>query len=260
MSSRRLWVGGLCGAAVAAIGLWPGPLREVSGASFEPHRSQAVRALARARKSRKFGDRELAARAYLEVAEQFAELPEVTAEASFRAGEILRAAACEERAREAFLWARDRGGGEFALRAVLELAHLDRRSGSFESALVGYARVQESAGSARWVDEARYWAGRTCVELGRTREACGYLRRAAESAADPADRVRAYDAWMSVYLAEPDLEAAAGVLHAARQALASQCAERTEVGVRTRRAFDSMRSPARLVEALAERHMHAEGR
>ncbi len=240
--------------AIGVAAAWPPASRLPTPDDGATAQRAAERALVGARRKRNDPDRSAVAGAHRAVAERFPEVPSVAAEALFRAAEVLRADGDSAAASAAFQQVRAIAPeDEFAQRATLELAHLDRRRGAYEEALAGYVRALEEAASMRRADEARYWAGRMCLALGRTHEAVAHLRRTSLHAADPVDRVRAFDAWMTVYLDSDDLEAAAGVWYHALVTLAPVVAERSADGERTRRALERSRSPSRLVELVHER-------
>ena len=89
---------------------------------------------------------------------------------------------------------------------------------------------------------------------GRVLEARRVWRRVADTAQDPLDRIRAFDELGLSWLSSGDLEAAAGVLDACRNTLASIAREVTVRGARVRRALTGMRvvrDLPRFIEARA---------
>ena len=177
-------------------------------------------------------------------------------EAAFRSGEIARASGRFDESCRSFAEAEMLDPvGVFGWRAHLERAHIARRSGRAEDALRLYADVfGDVRCKTRYRDEAAFWAGRTQAERGRSIDARAWFRWVCEHAEDPARRVRAYDEWMLGFVAEGDLEAAAGVLAQLRVRIAERLRESTDSGERTRRAFASMRAPKKLEEAVRTRH------
>jgi tetratricopeptide (TPR) repeat protein len=192
--------------------------------------------------------------AYRDLRTRFGDQPHVVAEASFRAGELLRAAG-DAAAREEFERAWRRGlGSDWRARAGLELGHLARRAQDDSRALACYRRVltdTSSAPSRR--DEAALWAGRCCVELGREDEARDLWERVATQAMDPCDRVAAHDELALLWIAAGDLEAAAGELERARAGVRERALERTPLGARVRSALRRMRAVTRLRARVAAR-------
>jgi tetratricopeptide (TPR) repeat protein len=192
---------------------------------------------------------------YREVRERFPGQSAAIAESAFRAGELLRSSGAEREARAEFELARAAGAGTpFRARAGLELGHLARRAELYEDALAHYRGVLGEAESpAAQRDQAALWAGRTCVELRRDKEARELFRRAAEVALDPCDRVEAYDALALGWIDAGDLEAAAGELARGREALRAAALEATPTGARVRSALLNMRAVERLKRAIAQR-------
>jgi tetratricopeptide (TPR) repeat protein len=192
---------------------------------------------------------------YRAVRERYPAQSAEIAEAAFRAGELLRSSGAGREAGEEFELARAAGSGTpFRARAGLELGHLARRAELFEDALAQYRGVLGDAQSpAAQRDQASLWAGRTCVELGREKEARELFRRAAEQALDPCDRVEAYDALALGWIDAGDLEAAAGELARGREALREAALEATPTGARVRSALLNMRAVERLKRAIAQR-------
>jgi tetratricopeptide (TPR) repeat protein len=193
--------------------------------------------------------------AYRAVRQGFPAEKAAVAEASFRAGELLRSSGSAGEARAEFELARAAGAGTpFRARAGLELGHLARRAELHEDALARYREVlSDEDCPAQQRDQAWLWAGRACAELGRAAEARELLRRAAERAQDPCDRVEAYDALALAWIAAGDLEAAAGELARCREALRDAALEATPSGARVRSALVNLRAVERLKRAIASR-------
>ena len=196
-----------------------------------------------------------AAEAYRAVRRYFPAQREVGGEAAFRAGELLRAGAEDERALAEFRTARAlAAGGEFAVRAALEIAHLHRRRGDSSEALEAYLTVvTDLRAEPRWRDDAAIWAGRVWYETGRVEEARLWWNRVARGAEDPHDRLRAYDQLALARVDEGDLEGAAGVLELCRRGLSDVALEETPRGERLRNALMNMRALDALRRAIARR-------
>jgi tetratricopeptide (TPR) repeat protein len=177
------------------------------------------------------------------------------AEASFRAGELLRAAGDSEGATAEFQAAREqKGDSPFRVRALLELGHLQRKAKAFDKALACYeAALADRGASAAQRDDASLWAGTTYLDLERPADARRVWQRVADSGEDPLDRIRAFDCSASSLVAAGDLEGAAGMLQRCREALAGPAAEETRTGERVRSALQNMRAVEELQRAVARK-------
>ena len=186
----------------------------------------------------------------------FPESRACVAEASFRAGEILRADGDIEGARAEFEYVRGLGSGvPYRARAGIELGHIERRARRWSHALDHYLGVAAELDTpSRWRDDASIWAGKVHVLRGTFDEGRRLLKHIAASSSDPLERVRAYDEWALSYLPSDDPEASAGVLATCRSELARFAVEETELGARVRDALARMRCIRALVRAIARRN------
>jgi len=200
--------------------------------------------------------RRLAVEAYQAVRHYHPQERGLGAEASFRAGELLRAAGREiesiDEFRQAVRLGRDT---EFRARARLEIGHVRRRRDEARLALDAYLEVaSDASAAARHRDDAWLWAGRLWCAQGRVEDARRAWRGVADDGADPLDRVLAHDliavSWIEH---EEDLEAAAGVLEECRRALSAPSLEETRSGERVRNALLRMRVVPLLKERVARR-------
>jgi tetratricopeptide (TPR) repeat protein len=200
--------------------------------------------------------RKLAIEGYRSVREYFGGDAAACAEAAFRAGELLRAGDDVAGAQSEFAIARDRGTGTgFQVRAMMEIAHLDRRAKRLEKALDGYeAVVGCDAATARQKDDASLWSGRVYEALERPKDARRVWQRVADKGDDPLDRIRAWDLMASMLVDQGDLEGAAGLLEKCREALSEVSQEESKLGERVRTALSSMRSQEELARAVEKRH------
>jgi tetratricopeptide (TPR) repeat protein len=203
----------------------------------------------------KVAARKQAIEGYRSVREFFNSNAAACAEASFRAGELLRSANDVAGAQSEFKIARDRGAGTaFRVRAMLEMGHLDRRAKRFDSALAAFeAVIAEESATTRQKDEASLWAGRVYVELARPADAQRVWKRVADSAEDPLDRIHAYDYLALALVEQGDLEGAAGMLERCREALSDAAQEESKLGERVRSALSGMRAIDDLAAAIAKR-------
>jgi tetratricopeptide (TPR) repeat protein len=219
-------------------------------------RGDALRREARASSGRE--RLELRARAvgvYRALREHFPEARADGAEAAFRAGELLRADGDARGARSEFQAAAALATeAASAARAGLELGHLDRRAGLHAEALAAYLAVAGAQATPRpQRDRALLWVARSQADLDRPSEARATLAQLAREARDPCLRVEAHDERALTWIAEGDLEAAAGELDLCRRSLRARAAEETPQGERVRSALRRMRAVARLARAVAER-------
>lgn len=199
--------------------------------------------------------RKLAVEAYQSVRVFHPEARAVAAEAAFRAGEILRSAEQDGPAAAEFRWCAEHARGtDFRARARLELGHLERRAERWREAVELYVDVAadpEAAPARR--EDAWLWAGTAWSALGRAEDARTAWRRVAEQGSDDLLRVRAFDELALAWLVTGDLEAAAGELARALEALSPRALEETESGERVRDALLRMRIVTELPRAIAAR-------
>jgi len=185
---------------------------------------------------------------------------EVTGEAAFRAGELLRVfgwmgpeyldAALVEFDLASLLGR----GTPFEARAVLETGHIHRRRSNLVRAVEAYRGLAGNASASTGRrDEAAIWEGRVLITLGRYPEARGALGPVAERGRNPLDRVRAHDYLIRAWIGAGDLEAAAGALGECRAALGPISGEATEMGRRVRSALERMTAVAALQRAITLR-------
>lgn len=193
--------------------------------------------------------------AYRSVREYFGGDANASAEAAYRAGELLRSADDTAGALAEFTIARDRGAGtDFRVRAMLEIGHLERRAKRMQQAIAAYETVvADETASARQKDEASLWVGRVYADLERLADARRVWQRVADKGDDPLDRIRAYDLMTSALVDAGDLEGAAGTLERCREALAEVAQEESKLGERVRSALSAMRCVDELARAVEKR-------
>jgi tetratricopeptide (TPR) repeat protein len=199
--------------------------------------------------------RRAAIEAYRAVCLRFQNDGKACAEASFRAGELLRAAGDGPAAIAEFERARERGAETpFRVRAMLEIGHVLRREGKSAEALGAYeTAVAEPRATPSQRDDASYWIGRVHLADGRVTDARRSWERVALRAEDPLARIRAWDAIALTFVASGDLEGAAGVIERCREALSEHADEETKLGERVRDALSTMRVLDDLQRAVRDR-------
>jgi tetratricopeptide (TPR) repeat protein len=182
------------------------------------------------------------------------------AEASFRAGELLRSAGDLEGAAAEFQLAREqKGESAFRVRAVLELGHLQRKAKALDKALACYEAVLADTGATgAQRDDASLWAGAVYQELERPADARRVWQRVADTGEDALDRIRAFDRIASLLVDTGDLEGAAGTLERCKEVLAAPAAEETRNGERVRSALANMRAVEELQRAVERKQSGGE--
>lgn len=199
--------------------------------------------------------RRTAIEAYRAVREHFAADSRACAEASFRAGELLRATSDAAGAIAEFQIARERGAETpFRARAGLEIGHIHRRGRKHAETLTAYEGVLADPGATPpQRDDASYWIGQVHLADGRIEDARRAWKRVAEDGEDPLDRIRSWDCIALTFVQSGDLEGAAGVVERCREALSEVSAEETRLGERVRDALSTMRALDDLQRAVQER-------
>ncbi|MBL8857313.1 MAG: hypothetical protein JNL28_02255 [Planctomycetes bacterium] len=251
-------------AAALALRAPPGevsttPRQENAKAQLE-HATSVKKAMRGAEGEARERARDEAVRAYRAVREYFAGDVALCAEAAFRAGELLRSTDDTAGAQAEFTFARDRGAGtDFRVRAMLELAHLERRAKHAQPAIAAYESViAEETATARQKDDARLWLGRMFADLERVPDARRVWQKVADKGDDPLDRIRAFDLIASSLVDSGDLEGAAGMLERCRESLSEVSAEETRLGERVRSSLAAMRSIEQLARAIEKRRNESE--
>lgn len=182
------------------------------------------------------------------------------AEASFRAGELLRAAGDLAGAAAEFQAAREqKGESPFRVRALLEIGHLQRAAKDHEKALASYEAVlADPSATPGQRDDASLWSGSVYRELKRPADARRVWQRVADKGEDPLDRIRAFDEIALLLVESGDLEGAAGMLERCKEVLAGPAAEETRTGERVRSALANMRAVGELQRAVERKQSGGE--
>lgn len=197
--------------------------------------------------------RRQAVKAYQAVARRFPNSGPVAAEASFRAGELLRIQGDDKAALVELSRAMETvRGGVFTSRASYESAQIKRRTGDFEAALQLFLQTESnrSADSHRR-DLATFWRAKTRIEMGQIDEAERQLRALVKRATDPIDRLRSYDELILILVRSGRLAAAVGHFANAKRSVWRESLEKTERGNRVRKTLDGLRSLDAMRKAIA---------
>ncbi len=171
-------------------------------------------------------------------------------EAAFRRGELERILGRPGVARSAFQQAVDAApGSTLELRARLEMAHLDRRLGLYQRALLAYqalaARVEAPL---RLANDGREWAGRTLLDLGRYAEAARTFQQWQERAENQVEALTAADSRAIALIRGGSPQAGRQLLAHLQQSLAYAAAEESEQGRALARALSRLKAPRLLAE------------
>jgi len=128
-------------------------------------------------------------------------------------------------------------------RALLELAHLERRAGRLGPALDAYETLSEHSDAGTTLrDVARGWSARTLEAMERPVEAERVWKSLAQVAQRPLQRVRAYDRLACLCQAREDFDGAREVLEQCDASLNALAAQHTPQGDSLRGALARMRS------------------
>ena len=170
------------------------------------------------------------------------------AEAAFRGGEVLRSIDRDAEAESQFSRAITLGepseaGREFAGRALLEQAHLRRRTKDVDGALSLYAQVgARFADQRRQAAHARTWSGKVLLKAGRIQEAALHLQGFAEIFPEYAAEAARNADLLAVAQAESgDETAARDTIERLRRELEPVLAKGGKVGEEAQAALDSLR-------------------
>lgn len=241
------------------------PLDFLNSAPPEPSDGESAEARMRAAREAKAAiaeardrsrARKRAAALYMEVADAFPDAGALTAEALFRAGELLRAngdiADAIAVLKRAAAVARP---GVFACRAWYEVGHIERRQGQLDAAAAAFVLASEAAdGTRRRREQAELWRARCIAESGQRAAAEALLRDLVRRIEDPCDRLRAYDQLVILLVEQSRLAGAVGYFAEAKRSVMAEAQQATELGDRVRRALEDLRSLDVLREAIRSRH------
>ena len=155
---------------------------------------------------------ERAARAYEEVANTQAQSPATAAEACFEAAELWRRTENLPAAESSYAKANELEPARYAERALLEIAHVQRRQKRFDDAIATYQKCAKVKGTSARAHEARLGAGRCYEQKGMLAEAVTAYRAAVEADTTPTRRIDSLDALAKTLIAQGSLDAAAAAI------------------------------------------------
>lgn len=187
-----------------------------------------------------------AADAFQAVSRYWPKEKEAVAEACFRRGEVLRSIGEAGAARGAFeeTVAVGQSGGEFRVRAYLELGHLCRRAFEHEDALVYYQKARDCKKvSLRYNNDGREWMTRLSLEIFAWKAARQAARDWEKHAEGPVEEVRARDAQILALLGAGDWRKAEKELEKLRKSMRRMASAPTREGTQLKKALDEMKAP-----------------
>jgi len=160
---------------------------------------------------------------YEDVGTRYAAVTAVSGEAWFRAGEIWRVLRRLEQSERCFQSAvAVTANPGFAARALVEVAHLKRRSNDLHEALARYAAVEKRFPGERLQGvRARTWQGKLLIQLEKTEEGHRRLLSVGDDYADfPVEHVRNTDMVAVAWCKAGRVEEARGLIERLRQTYA----------------------------------------
>jgi tetratricopeptide (TPR) repeat protein len=188
---------------------------------------------------------------YQAIVHEFPENKEICAEASFRAGEILRTLKKPDEAKKAFQKAHAvEPEGEFAARALKEIGHLHRRVKEYDQALSFYRRVMEECSEHKdCCADALTWIGKVYLKQEQYEKArttlIGFVDRFPEF---PDEAIRNIDLAAGSLLQEGNAEEARALLAKWRQHFESQLGKDDRLDKKIKKALERMKTPGRLAK------------
>lgn len=249
----------LIAVAVAAFsGLWVTPsMAQTREATKEVEKAESVEAqmaVARQLKSDVRGLKGIArleqmaaaADAFQAVARYWPKEKEVVAEACFRRGEVLRSIGEAGAARGAFeeVVAVGQKGGEFRVRAYLELGHLCRRAFEHQDALAYYKKARECKKvSLRYNNDGREWITRLSLDIFAWKEARLAAQDWEKHAEGPVEEVKARDHQILALLGAGDWRKAEKELEKLRKSMRRMASAPTREGGQLKKALAEMKAP-----------------
>jgi len=189
----------------------------------------AARALAATVKAAKgaarAGAMEAAAKAYDDLAQDFASESLVAAQAAFRAAELWRRHGSLVLAEQDYRAAARQDTERYGQRATLGAADMQRRLGRAKDALRTYAQVIPHGPGTSRAQVARLWRGRLQQELGQLDKAIATFRAALESAERPHQVMDAVNWLAKALVRKGDLDGAARAIDHADQVVREAVAD-----------------------------------
>ena len=200
-----------------------------------------------------------ACRAFESVAEEWPQEGKITAEAAFRAAEIHRTMGNPGLARGQFEVSFDAGRGTlFAPRALIEVAHLERRAKKLEKALAMYERASTLEETPqRYQNDCREWIGKVYLNLKKWDQAMGSFDSWKDHAENPVEAIQAVDLKAKAQILAGHFEEALDTLHQIQLENAVLVGEPTKEAVKVAQALERMKSPGLLQKAKAKEERKA---
>lgn len=183
---------------------------------------------------------EVAAKAYDQVATDFANESQVASRARYEAGDLWRRHNSLALAEQDFLQAAELDPVHFAQRGLLGAADMQRRQKQMEKALETYGKAIAAEPATSRAQEARLWQGRVLQGLGRVDDAIAAFQTALEAASRPRQVIEASDYLAKAMIKKGDYEAAARAIQHAEAAIAEADASDPVEVERLRKALEGM--------------------
>ncbi len=190
-----------------------------------------------------------AARAYVDVAQDFAGQASVAARARYEAGECFRKAGDLEPAAEQFSLCLEVDDGRYLQRAAFGLADMQRRQEGYEAAIGNYRKAVEASPDSARADESRLWVARCYEAWDKPEEALAAYRDAVANASSPRRKVDACDRLAMHLIKRGDFEGAGEAIREAETSAAAILGTPGQDADRMRKALDGMTSRRALQRA-----------
>ncbi len=193
---------------------------------------------------------ERAARAYEQVAVDFAAEPMVAAQARWEAGELWRRHGSQALAETCYLEAAKLDEGRYGQRGTMAAADMQRRLKRYDEAMATYRKAEALGPGTTRGQESRLWVGRLLEATGKLPEAVAQYQSAMEAASGPRQVIEAANFLAKCQIARGDLTAAAAALATADDAVANADEPDVTVEERLRRELAEMSARKALQRAL----------
>jgi tetratricopeptide (TPR) repeat protein len=197
---------------------------------------------------------ETAAKAYEQVAADFAAEALVAAQARWEAGELWRRQGSLLLAEQCYLESARLDADRYGQRGTLAAADMQRRQKRTAEALETYARAETLEPGSTRAQEARLWRARLLQSSGRLDAAVIVFRAAVEAAHGPRQEIEAANWLAKALIAAGDLEGAAAAIGAADEAVAEAGEDDVVEQERLQKALESMSARKALQRARDKKH------